>query len=108
MRKILLIFSLVFALAAPARADEIAKSLVPFNVWQISDIVAIQKLGPHWDQGLTAGCGRTLARNIACHTVAYTLIRSFEKPSKGTILANYLVAVGLFLYTREAEIRILF
>lgn len=107
--KRILLFSIVLLLVlvvpTPAVADCIASSLVPLNVVQGADIFTISRYtweGNHQYDQTMPQCAKSLTREIVCQGLAYFTIRTLERPSKGTCLANQVAAFVYALYIKKA------
>jgi hypothetical protein len=105
MKHSVLAFALFCAFAAPVSAGQLQISQDALNAVQLTDAYSISRMtwrgDAAWDQAAPM-CARTAVREFACQAVAITAIRLLEKPSKGTIIANYLAAAAYGWYIHRA------
>jgi hypothetical protein len=105
MTRLLLAIALSALLCSPAAAGQLQISQGALNAVQLTDAYSISRMtwrgDAAWDQTAPM-CARTAVREFGCQAVAITAIRLLEKPSKGTVIANYIAAVAYGWYIHKA------
>ena len=107
MNRFLLALALCALMLEPisASAGQLQISQDALNAVQLADAYSISRMTWNGDPGYdkTAPmCSRTALREFTCQAIAITAIHSLEKPSKGTIIANYVTSIAYGIYIRHA------
>jgi hypothetical protein len=105
MTRLLLAIALSALLSAPALANPFDASLNALNAVQLADAYSISRMTWKGDAAydrMAPACSRTAVREFACQAVAITAIRLLERPSKGTMIANYIAAAAYTWYIHKA------
>jgi hypothetical protein len=105
MTRVLLVLALFALLRAPAGANCLPRSQVPLTVVEALDsytiIKQVQAGKVNWDRMMPT-CSKTPVTEIGCQVTANAIIRTAERPSKGTCVANYVAAIAYGFYIRKA------
>jgi hypothetical protein len=105
MTRLLLALAMCAFLSAPAMADTFHLSQDALNTVQLADAYSISRMtwkgDGAYDQ-MAPTCAKTAVREFACQAIAIVAIRSLEKPSKGTTIANFFAAAAYTWYIHKA------